>query len=339
MEKFSDFISEQKNDEPYRFVLIWHDDPLDPDDPEKTADQIIEEGDKLGCTGFKVDIEGAYSAVDNKNNKRYVYDINGKGFKVDEDTLVFVRAPATRRKSWSNLLTQLERENICCVNNRHCMESTSDKYRTSLILAEHELNQPKNILINHQSKALDVFDRMGVKFPVILKTLTGSLGVGVVKIESEESLNATTQLMHKLDNDMGVLLQEFIPATYDVRAHVIAGKVHGAIKRPIVKKDFRSNVSLGSVPETHTLTKLEEQEVIKAAKAVDGLWVGVDFIPAKNRDKDSPFFIEINSTPGTKGYVKATKTNLVKDVMTTFLNRDNWLKSKPFISIYGENNE
>ena len=133
MEKFSDFISEQKNDEPYRFVLIWHDDPLDPDDPEKTANQIIEEGDKLGCTGFKVDIEGAYSAVDNKNNKRYVYDINGKGFKVDEDTLVFVRAPVTRRKSWSNLLTQLERENICCVNNRHCMESTSDKYRTSLI--------------------------------------------------------------------------------------------------------------------------------------------------------------------------------------------------------------
>ena len=67
--------------------------------------------------------------------------------------------------------------------------------------------------------------------------------------------------------------------------------------------------------------------------------VGVDFIPAKNRDKDNPLFIEVNATPGTKGYVKATKTNLIKDVMTTFLNRDNWLKSKPFQSIYGDNNE
>ena len=197
---------------------------------------------------------------------------------------------------------------------------------------------PKGV-IKSQDKSLDDFDRLGVKFPVILKTLTGSLGVGVVKIESEESLNATTQLMHKLDNDMGVLLQEFIPATYDVRVQVIGGKIHGAIKRPIVKRDFRSNVSLGSIPEAHTLTKLEEEQVIKAAKAVDGLWVGVDFIPAKNRDTDSPFFIEINSTPGTKGYTKATKTNLVKDVMTTFLNRDNWLKSKPFESIYGENHE
>ena len=33
------------------------------------------------------------------------------------------------------------------------------------------------------------------------------------------------------------------------------------------------------------------------------------------------------------------KKTLVKDVMTTFLDRDNWLKLKPFRSIYGDNNE
>ena len=334
--KFREFISEEKT-KPYRFVLIWFDDPEDPDEPEKTANKIIDEGKKLGCTGFKVDINGAYSDI-SEDGTRFIYDKDGKSFRVDEDTLVFVRAPVTRRKSWSNLLTQFERENICCVNNRHCMESTSDKYRTSLILAEQQLNQPKNTLIHHQDKALDAFDRLGAKFPVILKTLTGSLGVGVVKIESEESLNATTQLMHKLDNDMGVLLQEMIPATYDVRVQVVAGKVHGAIKRPIVKKDFRSNVSLGSVPVPHTLTKLEEEQCIQAAKAVDGLWVGVDFIPAKNREADPPFFIEINSTPGTKGYTKATGMNICKDVMKIFMDKAYWLKQKPFESIYGLEN-
>jgi len=334
-QKFRDFITEGEI-KPYRFVLIWYDDPEDPDDPEKTADKIIEEGKKLGCKGFKVDIDGAYSSLDEENEQRYVYDKDGRGFLVDENTLVFVRAPVTRRKSWSDLLTQFERENICCVNNRHCMESTSDKYRTSLVLAENELNQPQNVLIHNQNKALDAFDRIETDFPVILKTLTGSLGVGVVKIETEESLNATTQLMHKLDPNMGVLIQEYIPAEYDVRVQVIAGKIHGAIKRPIVARDFRSNVSLGSVPVKHTLSKLEEEECIQAAKAVDGLWVGVDFIPAKNREKDSPYFIEINSTPGTKGYTKATKRNLIGDVMATFLNRDNWLRQKPFDSIYEE---
>ena len=334
--KFREFISEEKT-KPYRFVLIWFDDPEDPDEPEKTADKIIDEGKKLGCTGFKVDINGAYSDITEKG-ERFIYDKEGKSFFVDENTLIFVRAPVTRRKSWSNLLTQFERENICCVNNRHCMESTSDKYRTSLILAEQQLNQPKSILIHHQDKALDALDRLGAKFPIILKTLTGSLGVGVVKIESEESLNATTQLMHKLDNDMGVLLQEMIPTTYDVRVQVIAGKVHGAIKRPIVEKDFRSNVSLGSIPVPHTLTKLEEEQCIKAAKAVDGLWVGVDFIPAKNREEDPPFFIEINSTPGTKGYTKATGMNICKDVIKIFMDKAYWLKQKSFESIYALEN-
>ena len=133
---------------------------------------------------------------------------------------------------------------------------------------------------------------------------------------------------------MGVLLQDFVEADYDVRAHVIAGKFYGAIKRPIVKKDFRSNVALGSKPEVLKLTQLEIDHVELAAKVVDGLWVGVDFIPAKNREKDSPIFIEINSTPGTKGYKKATKENIAKDVLTTFMNRETWLKTKPFSSIY-----
>ena len=334
--KFNEYISEGEI-KPYRFVLIWYDDPEDPDEPEKTADKIIDEGKKLGCTGFKVDINGAYSDITEKG-ERFIYDKDGKSFFVDKNTLVFVRAPVTRRKSWSDLLTQFEREDICCVNNRHCMESTSDKYRTSLILAEQQLNQPKNVLIHHQDKSLDALDRLDTKFPIILKTLTGSLGVGVVKIESEESLNATTQLMHKLDNDMGVLLQEFIPATYDVRVQVVAGKIHGAIKRPIVKRDFRSNVSLGSEPVAHTLTKLEEEQCIQAAKAVDGLWVGVDFIPAKDRHKDLPYFIEINSTPGTKGYTKATGMNICKDVIKTFMDRAYWLRQKPFESIFGLQN-
>ena len=336
MKSFGKHLAEQDSStpKPYRFVYLWFDDPDDPDDPESTADDFIDEGENLGLKGYKVDVSGAYSELDS-GGKRFIYGIDDdKGFLVDENTIVFVRAPVTRRKSWMDLLTQLERGGVCCVNNRHCMESTSDKYRTSLILAENGLNQPKTVLIHHQDKALDAFDRMKSKYPIILKTLTGSLGVGVVKIETEESLSATTQLLYKLDPNMGVLLQDFVEADYDVRAHVIAGKFYGAIKRPIVKKDFRSNVALGSKPEVLKLTQLEIDHVERAAKVVDGLWVGVDFIPAKNREKDSPIFIEINSTPGTKGYKKATKENIAKDILTTFKDRTTWLKTKPFTSIY-----
>ena len=336
MLSLKNYITEEKEIKPYRFVFLWHDQPDDPDDPEATADDFISEGAKLGLKAYKTEVTGAYTILDSKG-KRFLYGLDDdKGFLVDENTIVFARAPITRRKSWSDLLTQLERGGVCCVNNRHCMESTSDKFRTSLILAEAGLRQPKTVLIHHQDRTLDAFDRLDSEYPIILKTLTGSLGVGVVKIETEESLSATTQLLYKLDPDMGVLLQEFIVTDFDVRAHVIAGKFYGAIKRPIVKKDFRSNVSLGSVPETIELTKLEQDHVVQAARAVDGLWVGVDFIPAKDREKDSPIFIEINSTPGTKGYKEATKVNIAKDILTTFMDRTTWLKTQPIASIYSE---
>ena len=86
-QKFRDFITEGEI-KPYRFVLVWYDDPEDPDDPEKTADKIIEEGKKLGCKGFKVDIDGAYSSLDEENGQRYVYDKDGRGFLVDENTAI-----------------------------------------------------------------------------------------------------------------------------------------------------------------------------------------------------------------------------------------------------------
>ena len=61
------------------------------------------------------------------------------------------------------------------------------------------------------------------------------------------------------------------------------------------------NVSQGSEPESHELTEREAQESLRAAESVQGQVVGVDFIPAKNRDKESPYFIEVNSTPGLMG--------------------------------------
>ena len=115
MISLKDYITEEEI-KPYRFVYLWFDDPDDPDDPESTADDFISEGKKLELKGYKVDVSGAYSDLDSKG-KRFIYGKDDdKGFLVDENTIVFVRAPVTRRKSWMDLLTQLERGNVCCVN-------------------------------------------------------------------------------------------------------------------------------------------------------------------------------------------------------------------------------
>lgn len=330
MEKFKSFITEEE-DESYRMVVLIYDTI---DEPDITGKRIKEEAEKQNLECYRIDFDGAYSTI--KDGKRFIHGKDDeKGFLVNPDnTVIFVRGSIVEKKSWADLITQFERDNNVCINSRHCFEVCSDKFRTSLFLADNNFRQPKTVLINHKDEAITAFKRIGTDYPVILKTLEGSMGIGVVMIESESALNATVQLLFKLDPMTDLLLQEYIETDYDVRVIILNGKVHGAIKRPVAKDDFRSNVSQGSVPESFELTELEKEECIKAAKLVDGIWCGTDFIPAKNREKEKPIFIEINSSPGTEGYEKATGKNLTKDVINEFKNRDNWLRPKPFRSIY-----
>jgi hypothetical protein len=105
--------------------------------------------------------------------------------------------------------------------------------------------------------------------------------------------------------------------------HVLGGKVLAAMARPVIEGDFRSNVSQGSKPKNIKLTELEIEETLKAAKAVGGYWTAVDFIPSKNRDKEPPYFLEVNSSPGTEGIEDATGMNIAKDVINHFANGEN----------------
>ena len=52
-------------------------------------------------------------------------------------------------------------------------------------------------------------------------------------------------------------------------------------------------ISQGADNEEIELTEIEKDACF-TAKAVGGQWVGVDFIPAKNREKDEPFMLEVN---------------------------------------------
>jgi len=181
-------------------------------------------------------------------------------------------------------------------------------------------------LVTDPENSMQAFDSLEDKFPVILKTLRGSKGVGVLFIESEKALDSIVQLLNKQDEDSDILLQQYIPTKWDARVLVLQGKVFAAMKRYVVQGDFRSNVSRGAEVEELTLTKVEIEESLKAAKAVDGQWVAVDFIPSKDRTKEQPFVIEVNSSPGTEGIEEATKRNLSKEIIQHFENREHWKK-------------
>jgi ribosomal protein S6--L-glutamate ligase len=322
--KFREFISEAKDKKDFLRLLIIT------DEPEKakefhTADRLREECDKLKYPHYLFKLTGGYTTFKD-GVRRFHNKDDKKGFEIDSDTVAVVRGSITRKDSWMDFVSTLERSNVCLVNSRMSISICADKYRTSLRLADYGLTEPKTILINDPENSVEKVEEAGLKFPIILKTLRGSKGVGVLFVESAKALDSIVQLIHKQDEDTDLLAQQYIKTDYDVRVHVLGGKVIAAMKRPVIEGDFRSNVSQGSEPENIDLTELEIEESLRAAKAVNGLWAAVDFIPSKNREKEPPFMLEVNSSPGTEGIEDATKQNISKQVISHFANKDNRYK-------------
>ena len=329
MKSLISFIDEgtENKTEKYKVVVLTR---KPKDNPEQnllvTASKFEKSAKSLGMESYIVFIEGAYITLD--DNVRRIHNADDvEGFEISiDDTLIIVRGGVNARDSWKDLLSQLERAGYTCANSRECMEICSDKYRTTLRLAEVGLVTPTTVLIPDEDAAKIAFEKLNTTYPVILKTISGTKGVGVLYVESEKSLESMVQLLYKVDEEISLILQTYIKTDQDVRVMVLNNIIFGAMKRNIVKGDFRSNVHLGATVAKYELSDREKRDCIRAAKAVNGTWVGVDFIPTKDKENDGPFILEVNSSPGTSGFDEATGKNITKLVLENFMNKENWWK-------------
>ena len=323
--KFKEYITEAKVRKPFRLIII-SDEPED-DLNFHTAKNLMKEALKLGHKAYIFRNTGGYVTKEEDEELYFHNKEDKKGFRVSsKDTVAIVRGSVVRRDSWMDLVSRLEKHMVCVVNSRQAISICADKYRTSLRLSDYGIKQPKSVLVTDPENSMEAFEQLEEKFPVILKTLRGSKGVGVLFIESERALDSIVQLLNKQDEDSDILLQQYVKTDWDARVLVLNGQVLASMKREVIPGDFRSNVSQGAGVSKLELTEVEVEESLKAAKAVDGLFVAVDFIPAKNREKEPPYIIEVNSSAGTQGIEEATGRNLSKEIVQHFEDRENWIR-------------
>ena len=356
MEQFKSYITEAK-EEPYKLLILSHDDPLD---PNETGPMVRKKASELGIEVYLAEFSGMYMEDKGKDQLIYSFPVDDKGtvempgmkdgveydkpFTINpKNTLIMARGLGSTVKtgnlSWRVACLNLEKQGYTLINSVACHDICNDKWHNQIIFQQQNILTPNTVLVRHAEGAEEAAERLGNKFPMILKTAVGSRGVGVIWIESLKALHSVIQLLHREDEFVDVLLQEYIKTDYDVRVIIAGGQILGAIKRPIVTDDFRSNVSQGSEPQSHELTEREAQESLRAAESVEGQVVGVDFIPAKNRDKESPYFIEVNSTPGLMGIeavlsksaakplIKGKDRSITKEILNLYKDRSLWTKS------------
>ena len=283
-----------------------------------TAKRITDECKKLRHDCYVVNVSGAFIKYENKGYKIFNSD-DDSGFDINSfNTIAIVRGTVRHKDSYLDLLSQLEKIGICMINSRETVSICADKYRTYLKLQEYGLSQPKTVLIpsvDHKESAIENLD---TKFPIVMKTLSGSQGVGVLFIESERSYDSQVQLLHNLNSDVDLLIQEYIKTDRDIRVIVLGGLVIASMERQVIDGDFRSNVTQGSKVLPYDLTDLEIEQCLLASKAVNGVWTAVDFIPSSNPKTKPPHILEVNHSPGTEGIEKATGKNIVKEIIQYF---------------------
>jgi ribosomal protein S6--L-glutamate ligase len=305
-----------------------------------TVPSMEKEFTKRGIPFRVVDINSCTLTVMNDGTGNLMIgDKQGKPFKINsDDTAILTRRGVVRSTYTRDIISKLEDHNFFVVNTLSSILACENKFTTSKILMDAGIPTPKMSIIENDEGIDAAVKEVGGQFPVVLKMLSGSHGIGVSIIESLASLKSVLQTFWKIDPKIEILIQEKIDSEYDLRIHVLTKRFNsptpsdtdsvllGYMRRNRVKKDFRTNYSLGGTVEKTKVTPEQEKISIEAAKAVGCNWCGVDLIVDKKTGKN--YVLEVNSSPGTQGLKKATGIDVVGDIVDFISDKANWIRSR-----------
>ena len=349
MEKFSSFITEQK-EESYRLIVFnnSNEDVRDVGKRERPDFKLYtDSAKKVGIEIFNVEYTGLF--VSESNGKLFLnsfeFDDDGvvimptesggakyqKPIEINPDnTLIFARGLGTfgytTNRRWVDIIRGLEDKGFKTIPSIKTWDMCSSKYYCDQLFKQNNLRSPITVPITYSDDSERAVKEGGLKFPLILKSSSGSqTGVGVIIMESMKSLHPTVQMLSFLQPYVDLLVQEYIKIDYDIRVLVVNGEVLASMRRNVMDDDIRSNASLGAKTESIELTDMERETAIKVSQLVDGDLVGVDLLPAKDREKEQPYILEVNATPGLGGIEEVTKDKSVtQELLKIYMNRENW---------------
>ena len=269
------------------------------DDGEGTVMDIISDVCKeLEIKQTSVNVEEAWiSDQDVEKGTLAISNYDGKDSKekiITHEAVVFVRRGAIMTMSGQALTSLFESAGCFMVNDLESMLLCDNKMATAIQLMRHNVVIPKTSIVNNRKSIEDAHKRIGGKFPTVIKTLTGTQGIGVAKVDSMESLISVCESLWKYD--AAILLQEWLDIDFDVRTLVLNNRIIGSAKRITDKEEFRSNVHMGATTEPYTLTDKEKHVILAAARTTGGYMVGVDHCLVNGET----IILEVNGSPGIR---------------------------------------
>lgn len=209
------------------------------------------------------------------------------------------------------VLRHFERRGVRLINGPEAIDLVADKLHTMQQLIRAGLPVPSTILGKFPMDVDLVEQELG--FPVIVKTLRGTRGTGVLKCEDRGQFEDLAGLLASAEAKADFLFQHYVRASHgrDVRVLVVGGRVVAAMERRSPSGHFKSNVSLGGVGVAYTPTGEMAELAIRAAEALELEVAGIDIL----FDEEGYRICEANSAPGFQGLERACAIDVPNTVL------------------------
>ena len=199
-QSFTDFITEEEQQTKQKYKLLVVSTRPKNNEYYHTTKRLLDEAKSAGIEAFPLLCETA--RIDSVNNQVWNSENSDKKFDIDPDnTVAIIRGSVARKDAYLDLVSQLEKMGVSVVNSRTTVSICADKYRSAIRLNDSGVPTPKTSLLQSVDTVQDSLDSVGEEYPLILKTLRGSKGIGVIFIESRRQLDSIIQLLWKQDAD------------------------------------------------------------------------------------------------------------------------------------------
>ena len=291
--KFKDFITEKVQRSDIQVAILTK---INADSKSVVSNMISKECKKRNITCHIINTSEAWvSKNDLEKGTLLVSNIDGEDTEIEFDlskTICFTRAGVLEDETGLALLSTFENAGAFMINTRNGMLTCDNKMSAYISFERDNIPTPRTALISNEKGLIHAHEKLGGKYPVIMKTLTGTQGIGVSVVESEKSMVSVAQSLWKFG--AALLLQEFLKFDFDIRTIVIDGRILASTKRISAKKDFRSNRHREATTEPYKLSDEERIVVLQAARSVGAYMVGVDHAIVNNQ----LYVLECNGSPG-----------------------------------------
>ncbi len=226
-------------------------------------------------------------------NGHILYERDGKNIKLDKLDLFFSYNAGEQTQYQMYLYKALSKV-IPMINSFESFELTEDKFHTSFVLRRNKIQTADYKLCHRDDtgqlkKIIKKWDKM------VYKPTDGWGGVGLTKIENEETLDMLLPFLNQMDLRF-FYVEKFIDYdNSDFRIDIVDGVYVGGYGRRAGGTDWRTNVTSGGSVFKREIPESVIELALNAAK-VTGLDIaGVDII--YDRKKEEYIVLEVNGIP------------------------------------------